>query len=185
MTRFAVIGAAENAGMSERVERSARSTTIVPSSNESRVTFVRSPKRSHASEAPVTRAPQGRSRTTNQRRIAAAAESGSLTSRRLSRGSSWSCIAVGPEEEEGDAEEDDSKDTFESALTRLEQIVASLEKGDLSLEASLKLYEEGIARARFCQGQLEAAEAKIEVLTQDARRVLERAPKSDTPRSEP
>lgn len=83
------------------------------------------------------------------------------------------------------AAEEDSKDTFESALTRLEQIVASLEKGDLSLEASLKLYEEGIARARFCQGQLEAAEAKIEVLTQDARRVLERAPKSDTPRSEP
>ena len=74
------------------------------------------------------------------------------------------------------------KDSFETALSRLEQIVGALEKGDLSLEDSLKLYEEGIARARFCQERLEEAESKIEVLSQDARRVLERAAKAEPPR---
>lgn len=80
------------------------------------------------------------------------------------------------------AANDETKDTFETALGRLEQIVTALEKGDLSLDDSLKLYEEGIARARFCQERLEAAESKIEILTQDARRVLDRAAKSDPPR---
>lgn len=74
------------------------------------------------------------------------------------------------------------QDTFESAISRLEQIVASLEKGDLSLDDSLRLYEEGIAKARLCQERLESAESKIEILTQDARRVLDRAPKADAPR---
>ncbi len=76
----------------------------------------------------------------------------------------------------------ETKDSFETALSRLEQIVGALEKGDLSLEDSLKLYEEGIARARFCQERLEEAESKIEVLSQDARRVLERAAKAEPPR---
>lgn len=80
------------------------------------------------------------------------------------------------------AENDDPKESFEQALSRLEQIVVSLEKGDLSLEDSLRLYEEGIARARFCQARLESAEAKIEVLSQDARRVLDRAAKVEPPR---
>jgi exodeoxyribonuclease VII small subunit len=77
---------------------------------------------------------------------------------------------------------EEDKGSFESALSRLEQIVGSLEKGDLSLEDSLKLYEEGISRARFCQDRLEEAEAKIEVLSQDARKVTDRAPKGDPPR---
>ena len=80
------------------------------------------------------------------------------------------------------AANDETKDSFETALSRLEQIVGALEKGDLSLEDSLKLYEEGIARARFCQQRLEEAESKIEVLSQDARRVLDRAAKSEPPR---
>ncbi len=75
-----------------------------------------------------------------------------------------------------------TKDSFETALSRLEQIVGALEKGDLSLEDSLKLYEEGIARARFCQDRLEAAESRIEVLSQDARRVLDRAAKPEPSR---
>lgn len=82
------------------------------------------------------------------------------------------------------AADEDKKESFETALGRLEQIVTSLEKGDLSLEASLKLYEEGISRARFCQEQLEGAEAKIEVLSQDARRVLDRAQKPEPSRSD-
>jgi exodeoxyribonuclease VII small subunit len=80
------------------------------------------------------------------------------------------------------AADDEPKDSFETALTRLEQIVGALEKGDLSLEDSLRLYEEGIARARFCQERLEEAESKIEVLSQDARRVLDRAAKAEPPR---
>ena len=80
------------------------------------------------------------------------------------------------------AEKDETKESFETALSRLEQIVSALEKGDLSLEDSLKLYEEGIARARFCQERLEEAESKIEVLSQDARRVLDRAAKAEPPR---
>ena len=80
------------------------------------------------------------------------------------------------------AGDDEPKDSFETALTRLEQIVGALEKGDLSLEDSLRLYEEGIARARFCQERLEEAESKIEVLSQDARRVLDRAAKAEPPR---
>ena len=76
---------------------------------------------------------------------------------------------------------DETKDSFETALSRLEQIVGALEKGDLSLEDSLKLYEEGIGRARFCQQRLEEAEAKIEVLSQDARRVLDRTAKAEPP----
>ena len=77
---------------------------------------------------------------------------------------------------------EEDKESFETALSRLEQIVGSLEKGDLSLEESLKLYEEGIARARLCQERLEQAEARIEVLSQDARKVLDRAPKSEPTR---
>jgi exodeoxyribonuclease VII small subunit len=78
--------------------------------------------------------------------------------------------------------EQEAKESFEAALSRLEQIVVALEKGDLSLEESLKLYEEGIARARSCQERLEQAESKIEVLSQDARRVLDRAAKVEPPR---
>ena len=77
---------------------------------------------------------------------------------------------------------EETKESFEGSLGRLEQIVAALEKGDLSLEDSLKLYEEGIARARYCQTRLEEAEAKIEVLSQDARRVLERPNRNEPAR---
>lgn len=80
------------------------------------------------------------------------------------------------------AGKEEEKESFETALSRLEKIVGSLEKGDLSLEESLKLYEEGIARARFCQERLEEAEAKIEVLSQDARKVLDRSPKAEPTR---
>lgn len=80
------------------------------------------------------------------------------------------------------AENEEKKEAFETALLRLEQIVVALEKGDLSLEDSLRLYEEGIARARLCQTRLEEAESKIETLSQDARRVLDRAAKAEPPR---
>ena len=64
---------------------------------------------------------------------------------------------------------DQKAPTFEEALQQLEQIVHKLEKGELPLEESLKLYEEGIKLSRLCHGKLEEAEGKIEMLMKDAR----------------
>ena len=59
--------------------------------------------------------------------------------------------------------------TFESALKQLEELVGRLEKGELPLEESLKLYEEGIRLSRYCHAKLEEAEGRIELLMKDAR----------------
>ena len=59
--------------------------------------------------------------------------------------------------------------SFEQALAQLEQIVQKLEKGELPLEDSLKLYEDGIRLSRLCHAKLEEAEGRIEVLLKDAR----------------
>jgi exodeoxyribonuclease VII small subunit len=56
---------------------------------------------------------------------------------------------------------------FEQAMARLETIVAELEKGDLPLDESLKIFEEGIRLSKNCLKVLEEAERKIEVLVQD------------------
>jgi exodeoxyribonuclease VII small subunit len=56
---------------------------------------------------------------------------------------------------------------FEAALTRLEEIVKELEQGDLPLEQSLKLFEEGIKLSRICNRRLEDAERRVEVLLKD------------------
>ena len=60
-------------------------------------------------------------------------------------------------------------ETFEEALKQLEEIVQRLERGELALEESLKLYEEGIRLSRLCHAKLEEAEGKIELLMKDAR----------------
>ncbi len=57
------------------------------------------------------------------------------------------------------------KDTFESSLHRLEEIVAELERGDLALESSLAKYEEGVARLKKCYSILENIEKKIALIT--------------------
>ncbi|HEB78247.1 MAG TPA: exodeoxyribonuclease VII small subunit [Methylothermaceae bacterium] len=56
---------------------------------------------------------------------------------------------------------------FEEQLKELEQIVARLEQGDVSLEESLKLFEKGVKLARACQTALQEAEQKVQVLTQN------------------
>jgi exodeoxyribonuclease VII small subunit len=56
---------------------------------------------------------------------------------------------------------------FEAALSRLEEIVTELESGELALEQSLKLFEEGVKLARICNARLEEAERKVEVLLKD------------------
>jgi exodeoxyribonuclease VII small subunit len=53
---------------------------------------------------------------------------------------------------------------FESALQRLEDIVRSLEGGDLPLEESLRLFEEGVALTRQCAARLDEAQRRIEIL---------------------
>ena len=53
---------------------------------------------------------------------------------------------------------------FEKKLTRLEEIVGKMEGGDVSLEDSLKLFEEGVKLSRTCQKELEEAEQKVELL---------------------
>ena len=59
--------------------------------------------------------------------------------------------------------------TFEAALQKLDEIVQKLEKGDLPLEQSLVLYEEGVRLSRLCHAKLEEAEGKIELLLKDSR----------------
>ena len=54
--------------------------------------------------------------------------------------------------------------SFEEALVRLEEIIRKLENGELSLEESLKLFEEGIALARHCNLKLDEAQGKVEML---------------------
>ncbi len=56
---------------------------------------------------------------------------------------------------------------FEEALSRLEEAVKTLEKGDLPLEDSLKVFEEGIRLSKSCHKMLEEAEKKVEILIQD------------------
>ena len=53
---------------------------------------------------------------------------------------------------------------FEDCLQQLEKIVEQLERGDLPLEDSLKLFEEGMRLSGFCRQELESAEGKVEIL---------------------
>ncbi len=57
--------------------------------------------------------------------------------------------------------------TFEASLEALEQIVRQLEDGDLPLEKSLELFEQGIRLSRECQERLSQAERRIEILLRD------------------
>ncbi|HEX9021760.1 MAG TPA: exodeoxyribonuclease VII small subunit [Nitrospirota bacterium] len=65
---------------------------------------------------------------------------------------------------------------FEAALERLEEIVQELEKGELPLEQSLKLFEEGIKLSRICNKRLEEAERKVEVLLKDKNGAIKAEP---------
>ena len=54
---------------------------------------------------------------------------------------------------------------FEKAIQRLEKIVDDLEKGEMDIDKSLEVFEEGIKMSRVCSKKLNEAEAKIEKLT--------------------
>jgi len=57
--------------------------------------------------------------------------------------------------------------TFEEALGRLNEIVLTLEKGDIKLEDSISLFEEGVELSRFCKEVLKRAADKVEGLNKD------------------
>jgi exodeoxyribonuclease VII small subunit len=60
-----------------------------------------------------------------------------------------------------------AKKTFESAMKRLEEIVSELEKGNLPLEESLKIFEEGVELTKFCTSKLNEAEKKLKMLVKE------------------
>ena len=57
-----------------------------------------------------------------------------------------------------------AKKTFESALSKLEQITTDLEAGELGLEKSLKKFDEGVQLVEFCSNRLEEARSQVELL---------------------
>ncbi len=62
------------------------------------------------------------------------------------------------------AKDDDKKIDFEGSLARLEELVAQLERGDLTLEQTLEQFESGMALASDCQEALAVAEQKVKIL---------------------
>ena len=66
--------------------------------------------------------------------------------------------------------------TFEESLKKLESIVGQLERGDLPLEDSVKLFEEGMQLSADCKQQLEEAEGKVEILIKQRDGSMKREP---------
>ena len=66
--------------------------------------------------------------------------------------------------------------SFEESLKQLETIVAQLERGDLPLEDSIKLFEEGTRLSAECKKQLEEAEGKVEILIKQRDGAMKREP---------
>ena len=57
---------------------------------------------------------------------------------------------------------------FEENLAALEQVVDRLERGELSLEESVKLFEDGVGLSNACKAELDAAEGKVQVLIEQS-----------------
>lgn len=55
--------------------------------------------------------------------------------------------------------------SFEAAIERMESIVRQMENGNLNLQESMALYEEGVKLAKFCQKELDLARQKVEKIT--------------------
>ncbi len=61
----------------------------------------------------------------------------------------------------------DNEKTYESALKRLEEITALLEKNEVPLDESMKLFEEGTSLAAFCSRKLDEAKQKVTVINKE------------------
>ncbi len=77
--------------------------------------------------------------------------------------------------------------SFEESLKQLEAIIDKLERGDLPLEESVRLFEEGVKLSNACKGDLEAAEGKIQILLKQKNgvRKAESFPQADESGDEP
>ena len=60
-----------------------------------------------------------------------------------------------------------SEQTFEDAVKQLESIVTRLEDGDIPLDETLSLFEQGVKLSRFCAKKLDEAQKKVEILLKD------------------
>ncbi|MEA1960243.1 MAG: exodeoxyribonuclease VII small subunit [Bacillota bacterium] len=68
---------------------------------------------------------------------------------------------------------------FDASLAKLEEIVAELESGQLSLEESLAMFEQGVALSVFCQKELKKTESKVSKLIQKINGDIELEPFED------
>ncbi|MCF7806002.1 MAG: exodeoxyribonuclease VII small subunit [Candidatus Marinimicrobia bacterium] len=60
------------------------------------------------------------------------------------------------------------QDSLESALERLEEIVARMDSEDVELEESIELFQEGMQLTKFCRAQISEAEQKVQQVVEDA-----------------
>lgn len=60
-----------------------------------------------------------------------------------------------------------SKEKFEESLEKLEEIVRRMEAGEMTLEESLKAFEEGIKLSRLCMKKLDEADRRVELLLRE------------------
>lgn len=65
--------------------------------------------------------------------------------------------------------ENNENQSFEALMTRLEEITRHLERGDIPLEESLKIFEEGTSLIQTCKRMLDGAEQKVRLLTRGER----------------
>ena len=66
-----------------------------------------------------------------------------------------------------DARKKEDEPSFESAMERLDEIVASMEGERMSLEDMVRSYEEGVRLLRTCRGRIDAAKRRVEMITAD------------------
>ncbi|OPY10063.1 MAG: Exodeoxyribonuclease 7 small subunit [Syntrophus sp. PtaB.Bin001] len=67
-----------------------------------------------------------------------------------------------------------AKEKFEEAMTKLEAIVRKMETGEMTLEESLKAFEEGIRLSRLCAARLDEAERRVDMLIRENQKVTTR-----------
>jgi exodeoxyribonuclease VII small subunit len=64
-------------------------------------------------------------------------------------------------------EDQPAEPSFEASLKRLEEVLDSLEHGDLPLEEAMRAFEEGVRLVRFCHQKLDEVERRVELLLKD------------------
>ena len=65
------------------------------------------------------------------------------------------------------AKKEKTEKSFEDALKRLEEVLESLEHGELNLEESVQAFEEGVGLVRFCHDKLDEVERRVELFLKD------------------